>query len=70
MDLEEEVEVNFYKLPLYKLPGFREGDDDKDGILAARDVAVFFELGIITEEEAPVLKAVEEVPEEKADPAN
>jgi len=73
--LEEEVDVTFYKLPLYKVPGYRGDDDEENGVLEARDLTIFFELGIITDEEKPYeepavasLAAVaEQEPKENAD---
>ena len=47
--LEEEIDVPFYCMELTKIPGFRNENDDDNGIIAMGDLAVLLELGIVYE---------------------
>ncbi len=57
--LEEPVNVDFYRINLNKIPGFREDEDD-DSIFMAKDLPLLIELGIIYEEESPKVVPLKE----------
>ena len=62
--LEEEVEVDFYRIDRNKIPGFRDDDDDDNGIIMAKDMPLLIELGIVyetedEEAEKPDLKSID-----------
>lgn len=64
--VEEEVEVKLYRIDRNKIPGFRDDDDDDNGIIMAKDMPLLIELGIVyepededQEEDKPELKSVD-----------
>lgn len=48
--LEEKFDIDFYRMPLNKIPGYRTDDDDENGIIESGDLGILLELGIIYEE--------------------
>lgn len=68
--LDEEVDINFYRMELTKIPGYRHENDEDNGIIDSGDLAVLYELGIIyeKEEESNVveLDKVKKVSEDKS----
>lgn len=49
--LSEKIDIDFYRMELKKIPGFRNDDDDRNGIIEMGDLAVLMSLGIVYEKE-------------------
>lgn len=61
--LGEKVNIDFYRMELQKLPGFRHEKDEDNGIIESGDLAVLYELGIVYDPTEG--KAVEKVSEKE-----
>ena len=54
--LKETTEVEFYRIPLNKIPGFRDEKDDENSIIMTKDMPLLIELGIVYEPEEGSVK--------------
>lgn len=54
--LDEEIDIDFYRIELKKIPGYRNDDDDENGIIDSGDLVPLLELGIVYEKEDNVVE--------------
>jgi hypothetical protein len=63
--LDEKVSIDFYRMELQKLPGFRHEKDEDNGIIESGDLAVFYDLGIVYDPTEGKDAVVEEAPKKE-----
>jgi len=47
----EKIDIDFYRMELTKIPGYRHENDEENGVIESGDLGILMELGILYEKE-------------------